>query len=302
VSCTQNPAAGREKELGIDTIKPAARKKRVMVIGGGPAGLEAARMLATRGHQVDLYEKKMELGGQINLLTKLPSREEYGGLVRFLSGQMKKLGVRVHLGIDVTSEFVEQANPDAMVIATGSRPIRSGFNALQPHLDGIPGAERDFVLSTWDVLEGKANMGDKVVIIDDDHDHQVAGIAEYLAEQGKSVEIICRLPWVASETALTNTNIFIYRRLLTKGVVFTPNSWVKEIGDRNVTLFNLPTNEERVIQPIDNVVLATGNEVNAEIYFALKQKAKEIYRVGDCVAPRKTIDAVYEGHIVGRKV
>jgi len=107
---------------------------------------------------------------------------------------------------------------------------------------------------------------------------------------------------VASETALTNTTVFFYKRLLTKGVIFTPNSWVKEIGDRSVTIFNLPTNEERVIQPIDHVILATGNEANAEIYFALKSKVKEIYRVGDCLAPRKTIDAVYEGHIVGRKI
>ncbi len=264
--------------------------------------MEAARMSATRGHQVDLYEKKMELGGQINLLTKAPSREEYGGVVRFLSGQLKKLGVKVHLNIEVTPELVEQTDPDAIVIATGSRPIRSGFNAFQPHLAGIPGADRDFVLSTWDALEGKINIGDKVVIIDDDNDHQVAGVAEYLAEQGKSVEIVCRLPWVASETGLTNTTVFIYRRLLTKGVIFTPNSWVKEIGDHRVTLFSLPTNEERAIQPVDHVILATGNEANAEIYFALKSKGKEIYRVGDCLAPRKTIDAVYEGHIVGRKI
>ncbi|MFX0199091.1 MAG: FAD-dependent oxidoreductase [Candidatus Hodarchaeota archaeon] len=289
ITCVQNPAVGKEKEIG--TLDPAKTKKKVMVIGGGPGGMEAARMARLRGHEVVLYEKENDLGGQVNIATKVPIRKEFGGCTRYLIKQMEILGVKLNLGVEVTPEMIEQEAPDAVLVATGSTPSKPP----------LPGADQDNVLSVWDVLQEKVEVGEKVVVVDGGEAHwQCCGTAEYLADKGKKVEIITPLMVVGMELAATWDLTALYMRLRSKGVVLSPNTALKEISGKTVVALDIYANTERRIEGVDTVVLATGNQANNQLYRNLKGKVKELHVVGDCLAPRKAMDAIYEGYNVGR--
>jgi mycofactocin system FadH/OYE family oxidoreductase 2 len=288
-TCVHNPAAGREKELGMDTIKPAAVKKKVVVVGGGPAGMKAAEIAALRGHKVVLYEARSELGGQVNIASKGANRSEIGDVARYLIHQLEKHRVEVKLGVEATPQAVVAENPDAVVIATGCIPLVSD----------VPGAKQDNVVTAWDVLEGKAKVGENVVVVDEEGFHAATSTAELLADQGKRVEIVTSYPHVGNNIE-PDTFGFLYSRLFSKGVTLTPNTAVKEISANGVVVYNAYSNTERVIGDVDTVVLAVGNKANDELYKSLKGKVKELYRVGDCVAPRKLDMAIYEGNEVGR--
>lgn len=301
MSCTYNVAVGGEKELGIGTLKPATKRKKVMVVGGGPAGMEAARIAAERGHAVSLYEKSSELGGQINILTRVESRKEFQNVVRYLRGQLEKLGVRVNLGIEVSSEVVLSAKPDSVVVATGSTPLCSGFTPARPDRESLPGVEQENVLTVWDVLLERKEVGEKVLLIDEEFDFRSTSTAEFLALKGKKVEILTRLPYVGAEINIAS---FIpqMQRLRKNGVIFTPLTGVQEIRENTVIVYDIFTNEERKIGGVDTVVLSMGNKPNYDLYKQIKGRVKELYAVGDCIAPRKVIDAVYEGHRVAREL
>lgn len=287
MSCLQNPALGRERDMALT---PAAHKKKVLVAGGGPAGLKAAETAALRGHDVILYEKGPELGGQVNIAARVPSRNEFGGCVRYLSKQMAKLGVKVQLNTEVTEQLIKSENPDAVVIATGSTPL----------LPLLPGIEQENVLTVWDVLLGSAEVGEKVILVDGGQAHwQCSGTAEYLAEEGKKVEIVTRSPFVGAEHVSTFELPLLYMKLFSLGVVFTPNTALKEISGKKVTVMNAYTKEERIIEGVDTIVLATGNQADDGLFRNLKSQVKELYGAGDCLAPRKAIDAIYEGFKVG---
>ena len=298
ITCVQNPIVGKEKEWGIGTIKRAEKRKKVMVIGGGPGGLEAARVAAERGHAVTLYDKESELGGQINLAAKLPGRDEMDGIVRYRNIQMGKLGVKVILNTEVTPALVAKEAPDAVVVATGSRPIRTGFQGFT--CAEIPGYQQDYVVVAEDIIKNQVKVGNKVVILDEDLHIKALALADLLSEQGKQVEIITRALYVGTEVDFV-TLAAIYQRICSKGVTLTPNSFIKEIlPGGKVVAFSIITQEERKLEGIDTLVLVTGNQPEEGIYFALKGKVKELYRVGDCVAPRKADRAIYDGHQVGR--
>lgn len=301
-TCVQNPAAGREEKWGSGTLKAAPKKKKVVVVGGGPAGMEAARVAALRGHEVVLYEKEPELGGQVLLAAKLPYRDEFGGSARFLSLQVNKLGVQVRLGTEATPELIQRERPDAVVVATGSEPLRTGFTALRPDLPGLPGVEQGNVYAVHDVIRGTASIGQRVVLIDDDGHHRSVGTGELLADMGKQVEILTRLPFVGMDIVLTDLSL-LYQRLLEKGVILTPFTGVKEIRGNQVVAFPIyAPQQERTIEGVDTVVLAMGNRACNELYRSLKGQVKELYAVGDCVAPRRIAMAIYEGHKIGRTI
>lgn len=299
IGCTYNAAVGEEKELGIGTLKPATRRKKVMVVGGGPGGMEAARVAAERGHEVTLYEQNRELGGQINLLTRVESRKEFQNVVKFLTGQLEKLGVRVNLGVEVSPETVLSAKPDSVVVATGSVPLVSGFTPFRPDVEKLPGVDQENVLTVWEVLLGTKEVGKRVLLIDEEFDFRSTSTAEFLALQGKQVEIVTRLPYVGMEINFTSLGPQL-QRLRKNGVLLTPLIGVKEIQGNTVVLFDIFTQEERKLEGIDTVVLSMINKANSDLHRQLKGKVKELYAVGDCVAPRRVIDAVYEGHRVAR--
>ena len=288
-TCIQNPVIGREKEWA--ELKPASVKKKVMVIGGGPAGLEAARVATLRGHTVTLYEKTGELGGQVLIAAKVPTRQEIGSITRWLTLQVQKLGVDIHLNTEVTPQMVERENPDAVVVATGSVPSRFS----------IPGATEQNLVDERSVLLGKVSVGQKVVVLDGTGDTVGCSTAEFLAGQGKQVYILAK-GYQVGEDIDKETRPLVYRSLLEKGVSLVPFTWIRSISDKTIITYNTFTFQEDKIEDIDTVVYAIGATADNQLYKSLKGKAKELHAIGDCFAPRRIQNAIYDGGKIGREL
>jgi pyruvate/2-oxoglutarate dehydrogenase complex dihydrolipoamide dehydrogenase (E3) component len=281
---------GKERET--EALPVAAKKKKVMIIGAGPAGLEASRLAASKGHRVILCERNPQLGGQVELFTRDPMRAEFGGLIRFLVKQNEKLGVEIRLGEEMPAEKILQEKPDAVVVATGSTPWRPP----------IPGVDRENVLDAWQVLKKEKEVGQNVVIIAGREGHQApVSLAELLTDQGKKVQVLSELSVVGGDVEV-NTFRMLNQRLFEKGVALHPFTGVKEIKDRQVIAFNVYTKKETVLEGVDTVVIAAGNRSDNQLYKALKGKVKELYAVGDCASPRKVSEAMIEGDRVGRLI
>ncbi|MBU4009834.1 MAG: FAD-dependent oxidoreductase, partial [Proteobacteria bacterium] len=258
-----------------------------------PAGMEAARVARIRGHEVILYEKEKELGGQVSIAMKASGRSEFGGITRYLAKQMEILGVKVNTGMEATAEIVEREKPDAVIIATGSQPV----------IPPLPGMEQANVINERDALLGKVEIGKKVVILDGGEAHwKLLSVAEHLADMGKQVEVISPLLFIGMGL-MSSPDLGAYtRRVLNKGVIFSPSTTLKEISGNTVTVFNVYTQAVRKIEEVDTVVSVMGSKADNQLYHSLKGKVKEIYEAGDCIAPRKAIDAIYEGYNIGRVI
>ena len=188
IQCPVNPALGRERELGI---VPVTEKKKVLVIGGGPAGLEAARVAALRGHEVTLYEKGQRLGGQWLLAAAPPHKQEFMELTNYQTRQLSRLGVTVKLGKEVSTTLVEELKPDVVIVATGAVPLELP----------IPGIELGKVVTAWDTLQGNSRAGSSVMVVGGGN----VGLetAHFLAEQGKKVTVIEMLRRVGADMGET---------------------------------------------------------------------------------------------------
>ena len=289
ISCIYNPVSGREKEWSA--LEPATTKKRVFVVGGGPAGLEAARVAADRGHTVTLYEKSAQLGGQVKTAARAPQREDFGEIVRYLESQVRKLGVEVVLGEEVSEAMILEAKPDVVVIATGS-------NAYIP---AVPGSELGSAISARDVLEKNVELGEKVVVVDTQGLHPGSDVAEHLADQGKKVQLITTKNYVGASLELLTWRL-LYQRLMEKGVEMSASVALKEIGEDSVTVYSTITQKEWQISGVDAVVFAVDSTADNSLYRALKGQVEELFTVGDSVAPRGVEQAVYDGHKVGREI
>ncbi len=287
ITCAINPEAGREKDMA--TIIPAATKKKVMVIGGGAAGLEIARVAALRGHQVTLYEKEKELGGQLNIAARIPKREDFAEVPRYYAYQMKLLGVEVIRETEVTPEMVREKNPDAVVVATGSVPT----------MPVVKGGNNDNVVWVRDVLQGNVEVGENVVVIAAEQHEQALGVANFLADKGKKVELITHCLYAGSELEAA-TMTFMYQQLFGKGGVITSLTQVKEITDSTVVVGNAMTGVERRIEGVDTVVFSAIGRADDALYHTLKGEVKEIYAIGHCLSPRLLQDSVWDGANVGR--
>jgi thioredoxin reductase len=292
IGCIQNPFIGHERDEDELGLPQSEWKKRIMVVGGGPSGMWAAKIAALRGHDVTLYEKEPSLGGQINIAMKGSGREELGVIVRNERNQLQKLKVPVILNQTVTPGFILEQNPDAVIIATGSVPRKSP----------IPGSDGAKIFNVWQMFEGKADIGERILFIDGDGGHQATSAIEHLAELGKTVHVLTTAYYIGSDLGPTQ-DLTPYRQRLAKlNVTITTDFHVMEIKGAEVHGMDVYSNESRVFAGYDSVVTAVGNEVNASLYFALKSSGKELYRIGDCVAPRKIDMAVHEGFLVGRRV
>ncbi|KYH31690.1 FAD-dependent oxidoreductase [Neomoorella mulderi] len=291
IRCIQNPAAGREKTLGIGTLKPAEIKKRVVVIGGGVAGLKVSEIAALRGHKVILFEKKNELGGQVLLASKYPLRDQLIEVTSYLIKQINRLGVEVRLNTEATPEDVLALKPNAVVVATGS---------YSPRLD-IPGAEQENVYSVYDALKEDASIGNRVMVIDLNGHWKAAGLVEYLATQGKHVNVVTPLVFFGQGLEPSN-RVMLYQRLFTMDVIMTPHHEVTAIKGKTATLKNVYSGQEVEMSDYDTFIYVIHNRSHEELYYALKGKCPELYRVGDCVAPRMIEQAIWDGEEIGRKL
>lgn len=292
IGCVQNPFVGNEKNEDELHLPKTKWKKRVMVVGGGPAGMWAAKIATMRGHDVTLYEKEAFLGGQIAIAMRGAGREEFGVIIRNERNQLVNLKVPVVLGHAVTPEFVLSWNPDAVIIATGSRPKGCP----------VPGCDGPRVWNVWQVLKGEAELGGRVLFIDYDGHHQASSTVECLLEQGKRVRVITSSLFVGTELGPSQDLYLARQRLLQKGAILDPDLAVIEVRGTDVHAINVYTNEMKVFSDVDAVVTAMGNEVDDSLYYALKGRVRELYRAGDCVAPRKADMAIYEGYMAGRTV
>jgi len=288
LTCAVNPEAGKEKELGLT---PAKQKKRVIVIGGGVAGLETARVAALRGHTVDLYEKEDVLAKDLTIAVKAPGRQGWDDARRYYLHQMKILGVKVHLGVTVTPEMVLKENFDAVVVATGA----------VPEIPNISGAEGPNVTEMRQVLKEEVAVGQNVVVVAlQQHMHGLQ-MADFLTDQGKRVELLTTSAFAGDR--LDNFNLEdVYTRLVRKEVKFTPLTGVKAVHGSRLVTYHVLTGTEGVIENVDTVVFCTHGRPNDGLYRSLKGKIKELYLAGQCASPRELLDSVLDGAFVGRQL
>ncbi len=298
LGCVQNPAVGREKEWGEGTLEKALVKKKVTIVGGGPGGMWAAKMAGRRGHDVSLFDKNEELGGQVLSAMKGAGRDEFGVIIRNEKDQVDKAGVKVNLGEVMTPEKLLSQKPDVVIIATGSNP------KSYP----VGGADGPAVYNVLQVLNGEVTggLGQKICLIDYDGHQRATATAEFLTNQGKTVHIITSSLFIGAELGPTQDLYLSRQRLLQKGVTFTPDIAVMEVsgdaGAKSVKGFNVYSNIWDEWGPFDSLVLAMGQKVDDSLYMSLKGKVQELYRIGDCVAPRKVDMAIWEGHKIGREI
>ncbi|MBI2831408.1 MAG: FAD-dependent oxidoreductase [Chloroflexi bacterium] len=279
--CTVNAEVGREREY---VVLPAKRKKRVAVIGGGPAGLEAARVLALRGHDVSLIEKTEELGGKMIIASRPPGKEELNGFTEYLLREINRLGVKVVLQQETYPASTSLEGFDAAVIATGSNPLR-------PPLKGIEG---DNILSAEDALTEAVSLGSKIAVIGGG----LVGCetAMFLASQGKKVIIVEMQEKLALDVAPISRKLLLDKLSSYDIATFTGEKAI-EITPHGLVVGN-QAGEKRTIT-VDNVVLAVGYKSENALYQALQESIPEVYLAGDSLKPCRIVNAVEDGHRIG---
>jgi len=284
ITCTVNPEAGREREM---VIAPAPRRKRVMIIGGGLSGLEAARVAAARGHQVTLYEENVDLGGQWLLASKPPHKQDHLLLLGYLVGQLDKLGVELKCGVRVTAALVEEAGPDVVLVATGAKPL----------VPPIPGVDREEAVTAWDVLGGKT-VGRRVLVVGGG----LTGLetAEFLAGQGKEIVLVEMLKRIGADMGGT-VRWHLMNRTKNLSIKTFVSTQIKEIRPNGVVVVSRNGVEE-TWDDFDTIVLACGVKPKDELSKQVQGKAYEVHVIGDAAKARRGIEAIRSGSEMGRKI
>ncbi len=277
MSCTVNPFVARESRY---PLKPADRPKRIMVVGGGLAGMEVAMYLTERGHRVSLFEQEKELGGQWNIACALPGKAGYAVLTDYLKRWLAGHGVEIALGARVTRDMVVQRRPDAVVIATGAVPV--GLN--------VPGIDLPHVIQGHDFIAGKAEAKGRIVVVGG----RFIGmeVAIWLKEQGKDVTIVTRAGLGEDGIKLEEfTFKTLADRIVDLGIPMFLNSTVLEITDQAVVI---PMKNRFFRIPADTVILSVGMRSENRLAAELEGSGLEVHSVGDCVRPRDAADVSYQ--------
>ncbi len=286
ISCIQHPETGRE--LAYGHLPPAGRRKRVMVVGGGPAGMKAAAIAAARGHEVTLYEASGQLGGQALLAQLLPRRAEFGGIVTNLSLEMELAGVGIERGVTVTPDLVAARAPDAVILATGARP----------YLPDLPTDGTIPILTAWQALRREAKPGARVLIADWRSDWIGPGLAEMLAREG------CRVTLAVNGTHMAEVLPLYVRDDLAAtlhrlGVEVRPYMRLYGTSGDTVYLQHTASGDAVEVEGIDTVVASLGHRPVDDLARTLAGQGVEVHTIGDALAPRTAEEAVYEGLKIG---
>ena len=267
VLCVQNAATSRERTMPHVIAKSTGPKRKVVVVGAGPAGLEAARVARERGHDVVLFEKQGQVGGQVNLAAKAPKREQMAGIIRWFDLETARLGVDRRLNTEADVSTIMDERPDIVVLATGGIP----------HTDQVHewGAAEGLSVSSWDILSGRVATQGNVLVYDAISTHAGTGVADFIASRGHLVEMVTPDVKIADDTGGTTFPIF-YRRLYAQGVILTPNHWLDKVyreGDKLVAVLRneyTDVQEERVV---DQVVIENGIRPNESLYWQMKERS-----------------------------
>ena len=277
ITCLVNPQVGLEMEY---RIKPAKNRKRIFIIGGGPGGMEAARVAALRGHTVTLVEKNDHLGGQFKLASYPPGKGEIRGYLEYLSRQLENLGVKVILNRKISSDKLDRIDADVIILANGGSPQKIE----------IPGINLENVFTAWEVLRDAKKVGKRVVVVGGGA--VGAETADYLADRGRDVTLIEMAEGIALDKERLNRKLLmrflgekgVHVRIMTKATAVTTSGLEVENNSHKETLL------------ADTVVLATGTQSDKSIGMALKNLNSKIYSIGDCVSPRNAFDAIHQGY------
>ncbi len=289
LGCIENPAAGRESE-GVGEVHLVRKPKDVLVVGAGPAGLQAALAAARQGHRVTVCERDVQAGGQVRLAASVPNRAEFGDLIRNQLTECRRNGVTLEYGVTVDAAEAARRGVDTVIVATGSTPSR-------PYWAG----DAANVCDVRDVLEGTASPEGSVVIVDELVFHQATSVAELLADRGCAVEVVSPGMVVGQDLGITLDLENWWIRAGAKGIVQSTDLVAMDYSDGVLTLLHHLTNTNRTRTP-DWIVCAVAPLPLDALYLELRDSGVEVQRVGDCVAPRRAHAAVVDGERVGSSI
>ena len=314
VLCVQNAATNREQFMPHNVRKNTSIKRKIVVVGGGPAGLEAARVSAERGHNVVLFERQQKLGGQILLAAKAPKRDQMAGIVRWFDMELKRLAVDVRLQTTADVAMIVAEKPDIIIIATG------GHNNLSENAKWR--AEEGFAIDAWRVLNGEVELKKNVLVFDGISSTAGVGVADYIAQRGALVELATPEPMIADDSGGTSFPIF-YRSLCQHNVIFSPNFMLEEIyqeGEHMIAVLKNEYSQQIEEREVEQIVIENSIKPNDELYFALqdgasnkgmvnleqlfrhqaqtelltKQSSYLLYRIGEAVSARNIHGCIYD--------
>lgn len=299
ISCLINPSAGREHEWGGDHFSETNSAANVLVVGAGPAGLEAARVAAERGHKVTLHEAAPKIGGQFRLAGEQPRRAQILDLLDWYERQFERLGVELRLNSYLDADDIRDIGADKVVLATGSLPDEEATQRWLPQLGALPGLEHGHVYAPEEVMRREARLGDAVIVYDEGGNMRGVGTAWHLAEQGKAVTLVTSDPMVGKELARTSADIPIRAKLAQLGVQMLTEHAISRWHGQGATLRNLLNGSEQEISA-SALVMATTNRsfdpISAEI------ADLDVRLIGDAQAPRQAPYAFYEGRKCGLEI
>jgi 2,4-dienoyl-CoA reductase-like NADH-dependent reductase (Old Yellow Enzyme family) len=288
ISCLINPSAGREFEWGGDRFMPAEKPKKILIIGGGVAGMEAARVAAERGHQVTLAEASDKLGGQFRLAGLQPRRGQITDYINWLERQLNQLQVRILMNVPMDADEVKAFGAEETIIATGSQPDMKGFQRAMPQFDVLPGVEQGHVFSAEDVMAKRVQVGKRVVLLDETANWKGTGTAILMAEQGHHVTVVTGAVVVMAEMARTAADLQARARLRELDAVLLTEHVMLEWHGNGATVQANGGTAYRI--DADTLVIAATNV--SERWLADETGHASI---GDATAARTAAMAIYEG-------
>jgi NADPH-dependent 2,4-dienoyl-CoA reductase/sulfur reductase-like enzyme len=306
VFCTVNPVVGYERTLSEDLIVKTDTPKKVVVIGGGPAGMEAARIAALSGHRVHLFEAQPRLGGALNIARRVPKLGGIADIAYWLEQEIYRLGVDVRLSTYVETPEVSAEHPDAVIVAAGSVPRMDG---VQVNIPAFPatGVSQSHVHSSHDIFDvPRRDLGRSALVLDDTGNYEALGVAEYLVDQGLAVTLVTRLPALAPSMDISMRVEPALRRLRKREFVLVTRGRLHAIGTNSCEIGYLEGGPTQTV-PADTVVLVTYNEAQDTIFRELGGGTRatrefDLKVVGDAQSPRDLLVAIREGHMAGRFV